>query len=122
MPAMFVSPERFPPLAVLLDAIPCSRAALAAHLGITRRTLSRYEASGTAPRAVLVACFGESAYGRSAIACDVARDADTQRGFARSLRDREAHYRRVIAALETEIATAARSGATAANGPIWNAG
>jgi hypothetical protein len=102
--------------------MPCSRAAAAAHLGLTLRTLARYEATESAPRAVLVACFAESHYGRSAIACDVARDADTQRGLARALRDREAHYRRTIDALERENAAAARSGTGAANGPIFNVG
>ena len=119
---MFLAPRKFPPLWTLLDAIPASRADVAQHLGVTRRTLMRWEADETAPHAVLVAVFMESAYGRSAIDADMQREVVNLRGLSRSLRDREDVFRHQIARLENEWAAAARGDAGAANGPVFAVG
>lgn len=87
-------------LAVLVDAIPASRRDVAAHLGITPRTLSAYIEHGRAPRAVLVALFVESAFGRSQIHTQAHNDAVMYAGLADCLRRDVATLQARIARLE----------------------
>lgn len=119
---MFLAPRRFPPLTLLLDAVPASRAAVAAHIGVTLRTLVLWETHDTAPQAALVAIFLESNYGRSVINADMSREVVTLRGLARSLRDREDVFRGHIARLEKELAAQVQTGTGAANGPVFHVG
>lgn len=96
----FVTPAFVPVLAVLLDRIPASRADVARHLGVTPRTLDAWTASGNAPRAVLVALFMESDYGRQSIDCDLFNRTQMLAGLADCLRRETETLRARIARLE----------------------
>lgn len=59
---------RVPPLSVLLDDLTTQdRAKVAKHLGISTRTLKRWQATDDAPRAALLALFYETRWGYSAM-------------------------------------------------------
>jgi hypothetical protein len=55
MPCLAPSFARLPPLAYLLADQMESRKNIARHLGVSLRTLQRYQASSNAPRAVYLA-------------------------------------------------------------------
>lgn len=101
----FVAPPvgRIGSLAALVDAIPASRRDVAAHLDITPRTLAAYIEHGRAPRAVLVALFVESRFGRSQINASAHNDAAMYAGLADCLR-------RDVATLQARIAYLERVG------------
>ena len=119
---MFRSPSRagLPPLDFMLDDIPASLQQIARHLDISTRTLQNYRRTGAAPRAVALAIFWETRWGRSA--------ADTEAANWGSL-----HYRSHMIAqrelermgghierLEAELTRAYTQGADmAANAPVW---
>lgn len=84
-------------LAVLIDAIPASRADISRHLGITPRTLAHWEATESAPRAVMVAAFAESGYGRNMVTVTYRNEADQYRALSDC-------QRRDIATLQARIA------------------
>jgi len=71
---MFRSPSAagLPGLAVMLADLPANQQEIARHLGITPRTLQRYKETGSAPRAVMLALFWETRWGRSAADCEAA--------------------------------------------------
>jgi len=69
-----------------------SAVALAAHLGVTARTVFRWLKEGDAPRAVMLALFWQTRWGRSAIECRAVNDAMQQAGLA-ACRQREAEER-----------------------------
>ena len=60
MPFLAPSFARLPPLAYLLADQVESRKHIARHLGVSLRTLQRYQASGNAPRGVFNAGIRES--------------------------------------------------------------
>ena len=104
-------PGRIGSLAVLLDAIPASRADIAAHLGVSVRTLHTYAATDLAPRSVKVALFVESGFGRQQINTSAHNDAVMWSGMADCLR-------RDVATLQARIAYLERVGDFgAANAP-----
>lgn len=108
-------PGQIGSLAILLDAIPASRADIALHLGVSARTLATYAATDLAPRAVKVALFNESAFGRSQIHTAAQNDAAMYYGLADSLR-------REVATLQARIAYLERVGDFgAANAPNLSA-
>ena len=58
--------REIPALALLLEQQPChDRAEIARNLGISTRTLSRYETEQHAPRAIMLALYYESSHGRA---------------------------------------------------------
>lgn len=67
MPFLAPSFARLPPLAYLLADQMESRKKIARHLGISLRTLPRYQASGNAPRAVYLALWFESRWCMAAV-------------------------------------------------------
>lgn len=95
---------RVPHLSILLDDlahVPPKR--LAAHLGVSLRTLQRWRADGQAPRAVMLALFWESRWGRDLSDCDAVNWATIQASRAALLERRCAHLLGVIHKLEHEI-------------------
>ena len=60
-----IKSREMPTFEQLLDMQPVSdKAEIARNLGLSFRTLQRYEANGDAPRAVLLALYHESDYGK----------------------------------------------------------
>ena len=115
---MFRSPNHagLPALSVMLADLPASPAQIARHLGIQPSTLASYRRQDAAPRAVQLAIFWETKWGRSA--------ADTEAANWGAL-----HYRQhMVAARELERMAGiiwrleqelARQDGMAANGPIY---
>lgn len=58
---------------------------IAAHLGVTERAVRKWKASGDAPRAVLLALFWETRWGRSEADTDAFNHAQAHRLHAESL-------------------------------------
>ncbi|AOS79213.1 hypothetical protein Q5W_09675 [Hydrogenophaga sp. PBC] len=117
---MFRAPPSagLPPFAWLLHDQQAQRPQVARHLGLSTRTLERYEAAQQAPRAVMLALFWESRWGRSAADAEAARAADVHRGHAQALANENAALRRRIELLERELTQAQPE---AANLPFWRA-
>lgn len=67
MPFLAPSFARLPPLAYSLADQFEPRKKIARHLGVSLRTLQRYQASGNAPRAVYLALWFESRWGMAAL-------------------------------------------------------
>lgn len=93
-------PGQIGSLAILADAIPAGLPAVAHHLGITPRTLAGYLASDNAPRAVKVALFVESDYGRNLIHTEAHNSAAMHAGLVDALRRENATLLARIARLE----------------------
>lgn len=111
---MFRAPTHTPPIGMLLDDLPTRDATLIArHLGITARTLARWQASGNAPRLAHLALFWESRWGLSAAHCAAENGERVALGLARALERECAMLRARIARLEET------GDFGAANAPIW---
>ena len=112
---MFRAPSLagLPPFSFLLADLPASLPQVARHIGLSPATLARYSASDQAPRAVMLALFWESRWGRSASDCDASNAAAAQFQRAASLQRENAALRRHIAQLETLIADGAGHAANA---------
>lgn len=65
---MFRSPHHagLPSLSMMLADIPATPAQVARHLGIKESTLATYRRADSAPRAIMLALFWETRWGRSA--------------------------------------------------------
>lgn len=115
---MFRAPSQagLPSLATMLADLPATRAQAAKHLGITTRTLQRYIESDCAPRAVMLALFWETRWGRSAADCEAANWAAQHYRRAMGLERENAALRRQVEQLER----GRNDGA--ANAPIWRVG
>lgn len=118
---MFRSPSHagLPALQTLLDDIPASPKEIASHLGISLTTLRNYIKAGQAPRAVMLALFWESRWGRSAADTEAANYGAIYYRKAMGLERQNEALRHQIGVLEGELA---RAGSGAANGPIWRVG
>jgi hypothetical protein len=78
------APKHLPALSFILEALGNpSPATLAKHLDVTTRTVHRWLKADAAPRAVCLALFWDTAYGRSAVECRAVNDAITQAQLAR---------------------------------------
>ena len=122
---MFQAPSHagLPSLAMMLDDIPASPHQIARHLGISIKTLNRYRTTGEAPRAVQLALFWETRWGRSWAHAAAENAARMHASHAATLERSNTALRRQIGRLETELAQAHAQGApTAANGPLWLVG
>lgn len=60
-------------------------AQIAHHLQISLRTLQRYKRNDSAPRAILMALFFETQWGKSAVDADSANTAQVWRQYAQAL-------------------------------------
>ena len=112
--AMFKAPSQLPPLSLLLDDLPTRcRRRIARHLGISERTLKRYQEQDQAPRLVMLALFWESRWGQSVIDCEVINRDRLQRGQIEALQRHAQALQRTIERLS------AMGGHGAANDPLW---
>lgn len=115
---MFRAPSQagLPPLQVLLADLPATTAQVARHLGIPFDTMATYHATEQAPRAVMLALFWESRWGRSFSDVDASNHAAHQFQRAASLERENAALRRQIVALESQLS---QGTGHAANAPFW---
>lgn len=114
---MFRSPRgaQLPSLHLMLQDLAASHDQIARHLGITRRTLQRYIQADSAPRAVMLALFWETRWGRSA--------ADTEAANWAALHYRSAMIeRRTNEALRRQIDRLQALQHGAANAPLYRVG
>lgn len=100
---MFRAPSQagLPPFSLLVRDIPASRQEIARHLDLSAHTVAKYETDG-APRAVQLALFWETRWGRSAADCEAAQFGVIQYRLAESLKRENAALLRQIAQLEAE--------------------
>lgn len=113
---MFRAPTQTPPIGLLLDDLPTRDARLIArHLGITARTLARWQRTGNAPRLAHLALFWETRWGLSTAHCDAVNGERVALGLARALERETAMLRARIARLEET------GDFGAANAPMWAA-
>lgn len=106
-----------PPFFLMLRDLPAKREQIAKHLGLTTATLKRYEAKG-APRAVQLATYWETRWGRSQADCDATNFGIIQYRLAESLKRENAALLRQIEQLEEER----RLYAPTANTPFFRPG
>lgn len=118
---MFRSPTAagLPPFSILFHDIPASLRQISRHLGLTPATVRRYLRDDQAPRAVMLALFWESRWGRSAANCEAANFGQVHYAHAQSLQKKNQVLLDQIAQLERELGHQAGG---AANGPIFRIG
>lgn len=118
---MFKSPTaaKLPPFSILYHDLPASPAQIARHLGLSPATVAKYLRTDNAPRAVMLALFWESRWGRSAADCEAANFGMVHYQHSQALRAQNAALLAHIAQLEAELGN--QVGA-AANGPIFRIG
>lgn len=117
---MFRSPTAagLPPFSILFHDIPANLRQISRHLGLSPGTVRRYLRDDQAPRAVMLALFWESRWGRSAANCEAANFGQVHQAHAKSLQVQNQVLRDQIAQLELELGL--QGGA--ANGPIFRIG
>lgn len=118
---MFRAPSaaQLPPISMMLDDIPASSQQIARLLGVTEQTLTRYKQSGKAPRAVSLALFWETRWGRSAADCEAANYGQVHRAHAQSLQGELSRLAGVVARLEADYDKVQD---LAANFPLYRVG
>lgn len=118
---MFRAPSHagLPAFSTIVADLPASPAQVARHLDLTKATIARYTATDQAPRAVMLALFWESRWGRSAADCEAANWGAVYYRKAMGLERENAALRRQIAQLEGLLAEQASG---AANTPFFRLG
>lgn len=118
---MFRSPTAagLPPFSILYADLPASLAQVSRHLGLTQTTVKKYLRDDQAPRAVMLALFWESRWGRSAANCEAANFGQVHQAHAQSLQVKNQVLLDQIAQLERELG---HQDGGAANGPIFRIG
>lgn len=111
-------PAGLPSFATMLQDLPATPRQLAQHLDITPRTMQRYQATGEAPRVVMLAMFWETRWGRSAADCEAANFAALHYRAAMIERRQNVVLRGQLARLELELDQVGG----AANGPLFKLG
>lgn len=112
-----------PSVATMLDDIPATIPEIARYLGIAQSTLLRYKQLDAAPRAVMLALFWETRWGRSAADTEAANAAQIYRGETKALREHAGRLAGIVWRLELELSQAQKSGHHgAANLPVWRVG
>jgi hypothetical protein len=119
---MFRSPSfaGLPSFETMLADIPATAAQVARHLGIKESTLKTYKRTGNAPRAVMLALFWETRWGRSAADVEAANAATTSTAHAARLTEHQARLAGAIWRLEVELDRT--QAGKPANLPIWRWG
>jgi hypothetical protein len=113
---MFRAPTQTPPIGLLLEDLPTRDArAIARHLGISARTLARWQRSNDAPRLAHLALFWETRWGLSVAHCDAVNGEAVALGLSRALQRECDMLRARIARLEET------GDFGAANAPIYAA-
>lgn len=120
---MFQAPSQanLPHLHTLLADIPGDVDQVARHLGLSAATLRKYRAQGQAPRAVMLALFWESSWGRRTADAVAFNHAAAHAAQAAGLKRQVKQLRRQVTRLEQELELA-HSGHTSANLPIYKIG
>lgn len=108
-------PASLPGFNQVMQDLPASQRQIARHLDITERTLQRYAATDSAPRAVVLALFWETRWGREAADGEAAAWAALQYQRAEASARQVAALGRQMDLLEAALA----DGRGAANSPIW---
>lgn len=112
-----------PHIQTMLDDIPASLDQIAAHLGVKLSTLKTYKRTGNAPRAIMLALFWETRWGRSAADTEAANAASTFAAHAKRQQEHASRMAGIVWRLETELQQAQqKSGHGAANLPVWRVG
>lgn len=93
-------PTQTPHFSALLDSLPASRKDVARYLGVSLRTLQRWEAAAAAPRVVMLALFWESKWGIDWFDCNQINTERLLRGSIDALQRQESALRARIARLE----------------------
>ncbi|MDR7095525.1 hypothetical protein [Hydrogenophaga laconesensis] len=116
---MFKAPGQLPPLSLLLDDIPtrCAKT-ISRHLGISTRTLKRYQVEDQAPRFILLALFFETRWGRSIMDSELEHRHRLHMGYIDALKRENAHLQARMARLADLLD---RGDYGAANSPIFDA-
>lgn len=116
---MFRSPSLagLPHLKTMLDDLPTNHKQVARHLGITLQTLNKYIKAEGAPRAIMLALFWETRWGRSAANSEAANWAALCYRQVQGLENQIEILRKQITLLETE-----ENRFGAANSSIFNIG
>lgn len=97
----YLAPRSIPALSqVLPDLGNPSPREIARYLDVSERTVYGWKAADLAPRAVLLALFWESSYGRSALDCELHNAAQVYRSLSESLNHEAQTLRLRIARLE----------------------
>jgi len=114
---MFRTPRQLPPFDWMLDDLPASKAQLARHLDLAESTITRYCRTMQVPRAVQLAVFWETQWGRSTADTEAANYGALNYALARARGEEIARLRARIDMLEKLVA----SNDKAANGPFFMA-
>ena len=111
-------------LAETLADLGAKPADAAKYLGVTERSVWRWLADGTAPRAVLLALWHLTPAGVQAVATDHGNGLMYERGYVRSMEATTARLQAQCHRLEQELdrATLAAGGAVPANCPVFRTG
>lgn len=113
----FRAPGNLPPFSVLLDHLNTrDQAAIARHLDVSARTLSRWQRTDAAPRLAQLAIFWETHYGLGVVHADAVNGERVALGWARALERETAMLRARIQRLEET------GDFGAANAPLWRVG
>lgn len=115
---MFRAPSQagLPALATILGDLPATPQQIARHLGLSPVTLARYTAAEQAPRAVMLALFWETQWGRSVADTEAVNWAAMHHRESALLRRENAALRRQIEVLEAQVS---QGTGHAANAPFY---
>lgn len=118
---MFRSPTaaKLPPFSILFHDIPADLRQISRHLGLSPATVRKYLRDDQAPRAVMLALFWESRWGRSAADCEAANFGQVHYALSQCLSEKVKVLEQQIALIEAELA---QNTGSAANGPIYRIG
>lgn len=108
-----------PAFTTIWDDLSATPQQIARHLGLSPVTLARYRAAQQAPRAVMLALFWETSWGRRTADIEAYNRAMTFQALSESLKRENAALRRHIDVLESELAQGC---GLAANTPIYAIG
>ena len=113
-------PASLPGFGQIMADLPATQRQIAHHLDITERTLQRYAATDSAPRAIVLALYWETQWGRAAADAEAAEFGRVHQAHARSLERQVAQLSRQIGRLEFELTQP--QPLRAANAPVWRVG
>lgn len=116
---MFRGPTQagLPPFELMLSDLPANVGQVSRHLGLTPRTVKQYAKKGNAPRAVMLAMFWETQWGRSCADCEAANFGQVHYARAWGLERENARLRALV--LELGGVIQSRRLDPAANGRVF---
>lgn len=118
---MFRSPSMagLPGLNFMLAEIPANHRQVARHLGVTEQTLKKYIKAEGAPRAIMLALFWETRWGRSAADTEAANFGAIYYRKAMGLERENIAMRKKMLAMQQELDSQIHE---SANSPFFNIG